>query len=411
MLLLYRILIFFGLPTVKAAALFHPGLHRSVTARAAWRTQLEQISRRVHKPIVVHCASLGEFDQAYPIIRGIREAHPDRDVVVSFFSPSGYEKVRQTHPELHMLYLPWDTPGQMRRFTDRLDPSLFLFAKYEFWPNLLSVLAKRNIPYVFFSCVFRKNSSLMQPWMAFLRQLVFQSRAIFVQDDASAKVLAGSGYHHAVVIGDTRVDRVIERVQTLHVDETCAAFMRGRTVLILGSVYSEELDLVTACVDWAGQRGWRVLLAPHEVRGEALGVWLGVFPEKSMGLWSKGETERPILMLDTIGLLAPAYSMGHAAYIGGGFGKNIHNTLEPAAAGIPIAFGPQRDNFVEAEQLLEIGAAFEVRQTSLIKAWLAQLENEHIRVSMGQKAGDFIASQAGASERMLRFLTEEKNLA
>jgi len=316
--------------------------------------------------------------------------------------------VREKYPELNILYLPFDTPGNMDFWVGRLQPRSVLFARYEYWPNLLDQLKKRGIPYVFFSSVFRPATSLFRPSLRFLLRLVLQAKVIFVQDERSERLLERFRGVHVVQAGDTRVDRVWENIQKGCRDQVILDWASVDKVIILGSVHKEDIGIVRTCVKWAETNNWKVLLAPHEVDGVSVNWWSQQLDPTPCGKWSEHESAFRVLILDTIGQLANAYSIGEMAYIGGGFGKSIHNTLEPAAAGIPISFGPRHERFVEADLLIESGAAFPITTDFDLKTWLGQMQNETDRKNASNAARKFIDRQRGAAERIITYLASEK---
>ena len=387
--------------------MFNSGIRKTLRVRKSWKEDAIRMSHKLNNPVVFHCASLGEFDQALPVIQAFRKTFPGQDILISFFSPSGYEKVHVKYPEWDLLYLPLDTPGNMREWVRILQPCMVFFARYEFWPNLLASLKKAGIDYVFFSSVFRPGTPMFSPWMGFLRQLVLSSRVIFVQDERSESLLRKYPGTKVVRAGDTRIDRVYDNILKACDDPVLIRWAEGEKLLILGSVHREDLTMVEGCIEWSAEHQFRVLLAPHDVDENSINWWMEKLSKSDTGKWSAADTHTQVLILDTIGLLANAYALGDMAYIGGGFGKSIHNTLEPAAAGIPIAFGPRHERFVEAMMLIETGAAFPVHNLYDLKTWLRQMANEEDRLQAGKSAAAFIAGQRGAAQTIIDYLVAE----
>lgn len=403
-MLIYRLLSRTTPSILWLIALFSSKIRKVLEIRKYWRLKAEHVAGNMDAPIVFHCASLGEYDQALPLIELIEKKYPSQDIIVSFFSPSGYEIIEKKGTRRALLYLPLDTPGNMRDWARIIRPKAVFFARYEYWPNLMYELKHADVPYYFFSSVFRSTGSLFRPSMRFVLRLVLSSEAIFVQDSRSVDVLHKYNYNTVIVAGDTRIDRVFNNVKKGCSDTVLNEWSRDKKVLILGSVHKEDLMVVKACIDWAEKEGWYILLASHEVDKAHIDWWVKETGPARVGLWSQGGQDQKVLILDTVGLLANAYTLGKAAYIGGGFSKSIHNTLEPAAAGIPISFGPKHGRFVEAGMLIEMGAAFPVENEFDVNIWLSQIADEGTRQLGGNKAAEFISSQRGAADKILGYI-------
>lgn len=385
---------------------FSPTVRKSRINRKGWRQELKRIASLTRKPIVFHCASLGEFDQAYPLIENIGAKDKNRDVVVSFFSSSGYDFVSSRYPELLTAYLPFDTSKNMHDWVDTLNPSAVLFAKYEYWPNLLHTLHKKRVPFYFFSSVFGQGHWLFKPWGAFVKKRVLEATAIFVQDENSQINLLKHGAQRVYVSGDTRVDRVLKKIEMQIPDPVVSNWCNSRPMLVLGSVHKEELELVKNAVHWASDHDWLVLLAPHHTDDRELGFWQEQLASWTPGLWSAQQTNHHVLILDTIGLLAAAYKLASLCYIGGGFSTGIHNTLEPAAAGIPVTFGPRHSSFVEASALIDAGAGHVVKNSSELNSWLHLMLNDSNRLQAAKAASEYIEKQRGATQKIMDHLTQ-----
>ncbi len=383
----------------------------------------EALARRLeglpHPRVWMHCASLGEFEQGRPLLEALladpafardgRKPH----AVVTFFSPSGHDVVAPRHPEWTVAYLPPDTAPEARRFAAALDADLGLVIKYEFWLHHLHAMAAHGTPLALVGARFRPDQVFFGPawpWRRWFRDGLRRFRHLFVQDEASRALLAGIGLGHAVHAGDPRFDRVLDVVASARLPEGLRAFAGGGPVLVAGSTWPEDERLLAGL---AAERllpaGWRLIVAPHKVDAAHVDALMARLPEGAVR-WSRLGGAVPadarILVVDAIGLLSALYGLARAAYVGGGFGAGIHNTLEPAAHGIPVAFGPRWRKFAEAGELLARGAATEVRDADGLAAWFAGLPAN--AEGMGAAAGVYVREGAGGTERMRAILAADQ---
>lgn len=386
----------------------------------------------------VHAASLGEFEQARPVIEAFKAARPDARVLVSFFSPSGY-KVRCNYPLADcVVYLPFDTPRKVRRFLDLARPEVAVFVKYEFWGNYLTQLERRGIPSYLISSIFRPSQAFFKPWgMTFRRMLRCYSH-IFVQDDPSAKLLASIGIDNVTVAGDTRFDRVADIVKAAKRVPALEKWLAASDgpdasdasessessessegsnhtnssddnfTLVVGSSWQQDEALY---IPWLNAHpDVRAIIAPHEFDSARIDALRHAFNAK-VTLWSEtdnGSKDIPadtkILIIDCIGMLSRLYRYGDAALIGGGLGAGIHNINEAAAYSIPVAFGPNHRKFKEALDLIGMSGApaqsYSDAATlcTILDGWLADAE---ARRRAGKVAGAYISAHTGATERIM----------
>jgi 3-deoxy-D-manno-octulosonic-acid transferase len=357
----------------------------------------------------VHCASLGEFEQGRPLIEGLRRQYPDHKIVLTFFSPSGYE-VRQNWPGAdYVFYLPLDTAEHARRFVAAVQPQLAIFVKYEFWYFFLRELRERSIPAVVVAAIFRPSQIFFKPWGGFFRQILVQLSHIFTQNEASAELLRGIGLAPVSVAGDTRFDTVVATAsappRSLPLVETFVA--DGAPVLVAGSIWPEDLPALAPLLR-KHARSMRFIVAPHEVSEAHLLEVEAALP----GLTVRYSRATPatvadarLLLIDNVGLLSQLYRFGRFAYVGGAFGAGLHNTLEAAAFGLPVFFGPRYERFQEAVELVELGCAFSVRSAQeLESAFDKRYYNEEARLKVQDMSLDYIHQHAGATGRILRQL-------
>ncbi len=382
MRIIYTIGIWFYMLGVRVAALC--GHEKARLMVSGWRTRISihnsQPSARV---AWFHAASLGEFEQARPVLERYKELHPDCRIVVTFFSPSGYE-VRKNYAQADaVLYLPPDLPGSVRRFLDAVKPSVAFFVKYEFWFNYLGELRQRGIPTYIFSAIFRPGQYFFKPWGRwYLLQLKECFRHLFVQNEESLQLLKAHGIEHCSLAGDTRYDRVHQIATAAEGDATAEAFLQGYDgkVLVAGSTWPPDEQLLARLRDGKEWFPERLIIAPHEIHEEHLRSIEALFPDSvrySVLKDSKAPNDRKVLIIDNIGILSKLYRYADVAYIGGGFGVGIHNILEAVAYGKPVVFGPNWHKFQEAHDIIELGGGMTVDEqpdVSLLRKWFTDEE-------------------------------------
>lgn len=358
-------------------------------------------------PVWIHAASLGEFEQGRPLMERLRKEYPDTKIVLSFYSPSGYE-VRHNWADADcVVYLPGDTPRAMRRFIDALHPQMAIFVKYEFWGNCLRELHRRDIPTYLISAVFRPNQIFFKPCGTLFRKMLQRYTGIYVQDERSGRLLHSAGVTDVTTAGDTRFDRVTDIMQSTRDIPELDHFTRGGTRFTFMAGSSWEAD-EAIYFPWLKSHAGTVrsVIAPHEFNPARLeNMKRALSPELKAVLLSE-VCDTPALLdsadcliIDCFGLLSSAYRYANVAYIGGGFGAGIHNINEAAVYGIPVVFGPRHDKFIEAGELIEAGGGFCTDSQSdfakLMDNTLLCNDNMH---TAGQKAGLYIRSKLGATD-------------
>lgn len=401
---LYKLFVSTTKLVLPLAGMFHPKIKAFVHGRKFLWKQLNLLDPN-KKTIWMHAASLGEYEQGLPVLEGLKKKYPDRQFVVSFFSPSGYE-VRHNHGVADLcVYLPWDTSGDVKHFLDMLRPEMAFFIKYEFWPSLLESLAARNTPTYLISGRFYKKQFLFQKNGAFLLESLKGFTHFFVQDDSSKKLLASIGFNNVSTTGDTRFDRVSEPPTPLGFME---AFAKDRFCVVAGSIWPKDFDLIKDAIQNSDKNTcW--LLAPHELQPGFINQMAEAISGK-VQRYSQLETDKlsqtRVLILDTIGLLNACYASAQMAYVGGGMGTSgLHNVLEPAAAGIPVIIGKNYQKFDEAKEMIRIGGMLSVNDTNkLYKVFQNIVNDSELCEAMGQKNLDFIHTQKGATQKILGFL-------
>ena len=350
-----------------------------------------------------HCASLGEFEQGRPIIEASRDSFPGSKILLTFFSPSGYEKQRNYQGADHVMYLPLDTRKNARLMIESLELKRAIFIKYEFWYHFLKTLSNKKVPTYLASGNFRSDQAFFKGYGRWYRSFLKCFSHIFVQKENSVDLLKSIGYQDVTVAGDTRFDRVYELPQSPYKHEALEGFSAGSTVLVAGSTWEkDEQMLARAYRELSHELRW--VIAPHELSEGHLSSLQKRFPGSV--LFTQLEKEVPsgtrAIIVDCIGQLSYLYRFGSLAYIGGGFGKGIHNILEAATYGLPVIFGPAYHKFAEAVELTELRGAFPVGdEEELLFTVRQQLENPELLKTTSQIAENFVHERVGATSRIL----------
>lgn len=357
------------------------------------------------KVVWMHCASLGEYEQGLPVLQELKTKNPNYFYLVTFFSPSGYE-VRKNHGVADLTtYLPWDTKSDIKRFVEHVNPAMVLFVKYEFWPNLIRELHRKEVALYLISGVFRANQLFFKPWGKTQRKLLASFKHLFVQNGNSLKLLQQIGLNNATISGDTRFDRVGATKEPLVFMET---FVGTRNCIVVGSSWPEDEAVFLDAVKQTPSN-WCWLIAPHEMREEKLRHLMEQLPKGSLR-FSENESLNfancPVLVLDTVGLLSRCYPYASIAYVGGGMGTSgLHNILEPAADGIPILIGKNYSKFPEAKALIDLGGVVSVHDSNSCTYQIKTLiEDESIRLQQGAINKQYVLENQGATQKTLRLL-------
>ena len=406
---LYNIAIWFYCLAVRVVAMFNPKV------RLMWQGEqvaFDKIRGNVvdgDRVVWVHAASLGEFEQGRPLIEKLKRENPEYKIVLTFFSPSGYE-VRKNYVGADVIcYLPLDTVGNARMFVDLVKPEKVVFVKYEFWLNYLRELRHRGVETYIISAIFRPGQVFFKWYGGLFREGLKAFKTLFVQNEESKELLKGIGVENVVVAGDTRFDRVVDVVSMAKKLDVVEAFvgmrneelgMRSLPVLVVGSSWGPDEELLAGYINSRAGRV-KMIIAPHEVREERikelterLTCKYALYNEEC-GMWNEELKDVDVLVINTIGLLSSVYQYGQVAYIGGGFGVGIHNTLEAAAWGMPVVFGPNYKKFKEACELIGCGAA---RSIATKEECFAALDEffEH-NAEPANAATEYVSSHVGAT--------------
>ncbi len=356
-----------------------------------------------------HCASLGEFEQGRPIIEAFKLQHPGYLILLTFYSPSGYEVRRAYNGADLVLYLPLDTPSNVRRFVETVRPDIVFYVKYEFWFNFLSYLQVKKIPTILVSAVFRPDQHFFKGYGEWPRKVLKGFTRIFVQNEDSLELLQFIGIENAEVCGDTRFDRVAAIAAKPLIVEIAVAFSESHRILVAGSTWSADEELIFNLIGHNTHK-LRFIIAPHEINSahiESLMLRAG----KKAVRFSKTTPEQvkaaEILIIDSVGLLSQLYQYGTLAYIGGGFGVGIHNILEASAFGLPVFFGPNYHKFNEARELVKLGGAFEVSNSGELLQKTDALLSDKQKLSQAVEISmDYVRTGCGATEIILQRVKE-----
>ena len=401
---MYQVAIYLYLCGVAVASIF------SKKVKKMWkgeRQTLDILKSKVnpnHQYIWFHAASLGEFEQGRPLIERIRADYPEYKILLTFFSPSGYE-VRKNYEHADIVcYLPIDTIRNARRFLRTVRPCMAFFIKYEFWYNYLHILKHRNVPVYSVSSIFREHQIFFRWYGKSYAGVLRCFTHFFVQNEKSKHLLHTIGIDTVNVVGDTRFDRVLqikEKAQQLPIVE---AFKADKKVFVAGSSWAPDEDIFIPFMNEC--KDWKMIIAPHVISEEHLKR----IEEKCKGKTVRYTATTPeeaaqaqCLLIDCFGLLSSVYHYGEVAYVGGGFGVGIHNVLEAVVWKMPVLFGPNHQRFQEAQELIKAKGGFEITDSSSFAHMMQQFmtQQEYLRLS-GEAAGSYVESKAGATHKILK---------
>lgn len=399
---LYRLLIGLVSPFNKKASLWIKG-RKNVFA------ELEKHFKGETSPVAwFHIASLGEFEQARTVIEAFKENFPTYKVFITFFSPSGYE-IRKNYPVADFVsYLPLDTKSNVERFIRIVNPKVAFFVKYEFWYHYLHQLKKAAIPVYLFSAIFRKEQPFFSKHTELYRSMLFCFEWIFVQNKESVDLLKTIELDHSSSIGDTRFDRVAQLVASKKEFPLINKFKGLNQLLVAGSVWQEDMKLLIPYINQA-PKNLVFILAPHELNTSQIEGWRKQLTQKSSCYSMLQENETvdgsiKVLFIDNIGMLSSLYQYAEYSWIGGGFGKGLHNCLEAATYGMPLFFGPNYQKFKEARDLIRLGLAFSFKKTEVFEAAIFPfIENEASRKKVAEQASEYVRSNTGATNRIIDY--------
>jgi len=408
-MILYNLLIFLYVKLIQLFALNNTKASQWTTGRAYWQSKLAiGLSTRKSKTIWIHCASLGEFEQGRPIIESIKKNYPENFILLTFFSPSGYEVRKNYALADFVCYLPADTPKQAKQFINIVQPELVIFVKYEFWLNMLEVLKQKNIPVLLTSAIFRENQIFFKWYGSLWRNALRGFKHIFVQNQESETLLASIQLKNFSIGGDTRFDRVVEIANQFIAIPQIEKFCNKKSVLVAGSTWIADEILLSKLATAFPK--WKMIIAPHEIDENHLSNLEKSFQQSCrfsalINLSEKELESIQILIIDNIGMLSKLYNYANICYVGGGFGSGIHNVLEAAVYGKPVLFGPKFHKFDEAKALIKAGGAFSIQdEISLFSKFSDLKDNSVLMAQTGSIAGNFVHQNAGATALIIDYI-------
>ncbi|TCK83379.1 3-deoxy-D-manno-octulosonic acid transferase [Albibacterium bauzanense] len=385
-----------------------------------------------------HFASLGEFEQGRSVLEKYKKLFPDRLILITFFSPSGYETRKNFSLADHVFYLPADSAFNAKRFIDLINPEIVFFTKYDFWYFYFRELKQREIPLFMVSSIFRADQVFFKWYGGIFRKMLSCVTHFFVQNQESVVLLRSIGFNNVTLSGDTRFDRVVEIAKTVRELPVISYFATGNRVLVAGSTWPQDLERLLTFHQVFPD--WKIIIAPHDITPQNIKYACDVFSSGILfsdlsdymhkrHLESENQKKRnidmdlayqdtdteadlipehksPVLIVDNIGMLSSLYGYGDIAYIGGGFGAGIHNTLEAAAYGMPVIFGPNFQKFQEAKDLIQARAAFFITNGRELISVVEELMDYQVRIEAGNRAVGYVQQQAGATDRILDYIEE-----
>ncbi len=401
MLFIYNLIVQIANFSLKIIAQFSPKIKLFIDGRKPVFEILKSKIQANDQTIWFHAASLGEYEQGLPVIEKTKEKFPNHKIVVTFFSPSGYEVRKNNNVADVTVYLPLDTQKNARQFLKLLHPEMVFFIKYEYWPNYLNELKKLNTPTYLISGIFRKNQMFFKWYGGFYRKALETFTYFFVQNESSKKLLLQLGKTNAAVSGDTRFDRVATILEKDNSLDFIEAFKNDTLTIVVGSSWPKDESLL---VDYINQTSEKVkfIIAPHNIKSEQIQELKNSISKKAI-LFSEKENQNladfDVFIIDTIGILTKIYSYANIAYVGGGFGNpGVHNILEPATFGVPIVIGSNFSHFAEATALVNLEGCISIsNKNELFDAFSNLISNEDIRHEKGHICGTFVRMNKGAT--------------
>lgn len=402
---IYNFILLFASQLLKILALFSPKLNLFVEGRKSVFETLKNNIQEFDKTIWFHAASLGEYEQGLPVIEKVKEKYPQHKIVLTFFSPSGYEVRKNNTVADVTVYLPLDKISNAKQFLDLVHPEKVFFIKYEFWPNYLTELKKRSISTYLISGIFREKQLFFKWYGGFYRKALHTFDYFFVQNESSKTLLKSIGFTNVKVSGDTRFDRVVAILEKDNSLDYIAQFKNNQTTIVIGSSWPKDEELLIHYIESVPQNV-KFIIAPHNIdKNQILNLKTQI--SKKTILFSEKDnvdlSNYGVFIIDTIGILTKIYSYADIAYVGGGFGNpGVHNVLEPATFGIPIVMGPNYSHFEEATALVGLNGCITVKnQSELNDAFNLLLQNEEERLEKGHICSTFVQMNKGATAHIL----------
>ncbi|WP_406684970.1 3-deoxy-D-manno-octulosonic acid transferase [Seonamhaeicola sp. MEBiC1930] len=406
---IYNIGVFLTSFGLKCIAPFNDKIKLGVKGRIETYSILSKYLKVKDKTLWFHCASLGEYEQGLPVFKEVRKIYKEHKIVLSFFSPSGYEIRKNAEIADVVVYLPLDTKKNAKRFLNIINPELTIFVKYDIWPNFLSEIKRRNLKAVLISASFRSNQSYFKFYGKQLKEALFAFEHIFTQNENSKSLLSGINYKNVTVTGDTRFDRVYSQLQQDNTLDFIEQFKDNKLCVVAGSTWPEGEVIITNYINSLKSEEVKFIIAPHNIKSNQINNLKEKLKTKSILHSSKEQEnleEAQVFIIDTIGLLTKIYHYADMAYVGGAIGNTgLHNTLEPATFGIPIIIGKNHGKFPEAQEMINRGGMFSVSNEDEFTVILNKLiSNSDLRRESGSKNLNYVKENKGSVIQILDYL-------
>lgn len=411
MIFLYNLVVLLASQLIKIAAVFSRKIKLFVDGR---KTVFETLSQKIQasdKTLWFHAASLGEFEQGLPVIEKMKDHFPSHKIVVTFFSPSGFEVRKNNTVADATVYLPLDTKTNAKKFIELVHPEMVFFIKYEYWPNYLNELKQHNIPTYLISGIFREKQVFFKWYGGFYRNALKTFEYFFVQNESSKKLLQTIGFHNVKVSGDTRFDRVASILEKDNSLEFIENFKGDKPTIVIGSSWPKDENLLVSYIN-ATAHNCKFIIAPHNIKPEQIQSLKNSIRRKTV-LFSEKENQKlsdfDVFIIDTIGILTKIYNYADIAYVGGGFGNpGVHNILEPATFGVPIVIGPNYSHFAEAVALVKMEGCISIStQNQLDEAFDNLISNDDIRFEKGHICSTFVQMNKNATPIILNHILDD----
>lgn len=377
-----------------------------------WYTGRKQLNfnklKQFEGCILIQCSSLGEYEQGKPLLNALRLKYPNKPIVLSFFSPSGYEAKKHIKEVDQVIYLPIDTPKKTKQFVEALKPEFAFFVKYDFWPNLYIALKQSGCKIYLISAIFRPDQAFFTWYGKWYQKTLKLVDFFFVQNTKSEELLKSIGLTNVMITGDTRFDQVLDIQQESFSNPVIDHFtLSAKQIVIAGSTWPKDEELILELTKKFPD--WKWIIAPHEIHDNHIKDLKKLFKNVNYKTYTDSDQNTnfdntQVLIADTIGFLKFLYRYGDIAYVGGGFGKGIHNTLEPAVYGIPILFGPKHHKFQEAQDLIAEKIGFEIKEETYFTTF-EKVQESTERTRIKQNSGSYILKQKGAINKIMNYLT------
>lgn len=407
---IYNLIVILAAQLLKIIALFSPKMKLFVNGRKSVFQTLADKIQTSDKTIWFHAASLGEYEQGLPVIEAIKEQFPTHKIVVTFFSPSGYE-VRKNNTVANVtVYLPLDTISNAKQFIKLVHPEMAFFIKYEYWPNYLNELKNQNIKTYLISGILRENQAFFKWYGGFYKNALKTFDYFFVQNESSKTLLQSIGFNNVKVSGDTRFDRVVSILERDNSLDFIEQFKDNKATIVIGSSWPKDESLLVNYINQSSD-DVKFIIAPHNIKSEQIQELKNSITKKVILFSEKDNVDLSnsnVFIIDTIGILTKIYSYASIAYVGGGFGNpGVHNILEPATFGVPVVIGPNYSHFAEATALVNMEGCISIQnQTQLNEAFDLLLHNEDERLEKGHICSTFVQMNKGATQTIMNHILD-----